>query len=130
MYLAAKQLLIKIDEIIELKEKMFELYLKNQQEKYVIFKNKLESLLYNCTINDLVTVIAICNIGRCERGHRQLADGSTEIFKIDILENEDQLLEKHSKYLRYKTKEELTFYILRNSAVHQNLFEGKLILNF
>lgn len=98
-----------------------------------ISKSVLNDLLQNQNFEALKLMNTISLIGRHERGYQYSSDSaggeSIEIvIEVKILETQEELIEKYSRYLVYKKKEDLINYLLSNYRVHQSLTEGYKIL--
>lgn len=98
-----------------------------------ISKSVLNDLLQNQNFETLKLMKTISLIGRHERGYQYSSDSaggeSIEIvIEVKILETQEELIEKYSRYLVYEKKEDLINYLLSNYRVHQSLTEGYKIL--
>lgn len=92
-------------------------------------KSKLEQVLSNCDLQDLKTIYAVASIGIHERGERHhFYNNTVEIIEIEIKENEEELLNKHSRYIALLTYEELMDFFLHRVTLAPGLIEGKKIL--
>ena len=98
-----------------------------------VSKSILNDLLQNQDLETLKLMKTISLIGRHERGYQYSSDSadgeSIEIvIEVKILETQEELIEKYSRYLVYEKKEDLINYLFPNYKVHQSLSEGYKVL--
>ncbi|MEF3353222.1 hypothetical protein PV403_08540 [Paenibacillus sp. GYB006] len=92
-------------------------------------KSMLKQVLSNCDLQDLKTIYAVASIGIHERGERNhFYNNTVEIIEIEIKENEEELLNKHSRYIALLTHEELMDFFLHRVTLAPGLIEGMKIL--
>ena len=92
-------------------------------------KSMLKQVLSNCDLQDLKTIYAVASIGNHERGERHhFYNNTIEIIEIEIKENEEELLNKHSRYIALLTYEELMDFFLHRVTLAPGLIEGMKIL--
>ncbi|MCM3781549.1 hypothetical protein M3231_01045 [Neobacillus mesonae] len=92
-------------------------------------ESRLELLLRNCTVEDLKVIYAIATIGYHERGERHHYSNNTiEIIEMEIKENDEELLNKHSKYIAFLSRQELIDHFLSHVSMSQGFIEGLKIL--
>ncbi|WP_160031532.1 hypothetical protein [Paenibacillus sp. An7] len=100
-----------------------------QKINITTIKSILEQVLSNCELQDLKTIYAVASIGIHERGERHYFYNNTvEMIVIDIKENEEELLNKHSRYIALLTYEDLIEYFLSVVTLAPGLIEGMKIL--
>lgn len=135
MYLIAQKNVEIINQLIDIYEQSGVLFSSQQssnvQQKINItnIKSMLEQVLSNCDLQDLRTIYAVASIGCHERGERHhFYNNTIEIIEIEIKENEEELLNKHSKYIALLTYEELIEYFLSVVTLAPRLKEGMKIL--
>ncbi|MBD7969468.1 hypothetical protein [Paenibacillus gallinarum] len=92
-------------------------------------KSMLKQVLSNCDLQDLKTIYAVASIGYHERGERHhFYNNTIEIIEIEIKENDEELLNKHSRYIALLTYEELMDFFLHRVTLAPGLIEGMKIL--
>ncbi|GIP43537.1 hypothetical protein J45TS6_19960 [Paenibacillus sp. J45TS6] len=135
MYLIAQKNVGIVNQLIDIYRQSEVLFSPEQsstlQQKINIttIKSKLEQVLSNCDLQDLKTIYAVASIGIHERGERHhFYNNTIEIIEIEIKENEEELLNKHSRYIALLTYEELIEYFLSVVTLAPGLIEGKKIL--
>lgn len=93
-------------------------------------KEKLSYILEQLSVQDLIILRCVHDIGRNERGYRSYTyKQEIETIVIDIQRTPQELLEFYSKYRIYETKKQLMNYIIQRSSVSQYMIEGTKILN-
>ncbi len=102
---------------------------KENKLKISKFRLNLKQILDSCEIEDLRILYAVVSIGYHERGERHYySNNSTEVIELEISENEEELLQKHCRYITFLNKEELIDYFLSRARLTQGLIEGIRIL--
>ncbi|WP_211747109.1 hypothetical protein [Paenibacillus sp. Marseille-Q4541] len=135
MYLIAQKNVMNIKQLIDIYIHSEEIVSSREtsssekKEKCKDIELRLEHVLQKCTLDDLRVIYAVASIGSHERGERHYySNNSIEIIELDIRENEEELIFKHSKYISFLTKEELIEYFLSQAFMTQSLNEGMKIL--
>ncbi|WP_454191203.1 hypothetical protein [Paenibacillus sp. Marseille-Q7038] len=135
MYLIAQKNVGIINQLIDIYRQSEVLFSPEQrsnvQQKINIIniKSMLKQALSNCDLQDLKTIYAVASIGYHERGERHhFYNNTIEIIEMEIKENEEELLKKHSKYIALLTYEELIEYFLSVVTQAPGLIEGMKIL--
>lgn len=135
MYLIAQKNVGIINQLIDIYRQSEVLFLKEQsadaQRKInvVTIKSMLEQVLSNCDLQDLKTIYAVASIGNHERGERHhFYNNTVEMIVIDIKENEEELLNKHSRYIALLSYEELMDFFFHRVILAPGLIEGMKIL--
>lgn len=89
-----------------------------------------KQMIAHCSLDDLKVIYTLSSIGSHERGSREYLYKSAppEIIELEIKESPEELLAKHSRYIKFYSREELEFYILGYTLLASTLQEGLNIL--
>ncbi|MCR8845314.1 hypothetical protein NQ117_16650 [Paenibacillus sp. SC116] len=136
MYLTAQKNVKVLKQLKDIYKQLEDLYASQQnlsvtQHKVKIteIRSKLQAVLHSCELEDLKVIYAVVSIGCHERGERHFyANNTIEIIELELCESEEELLNKHSKYIAFLNEEELSDYFLSQVRLTQDLNEGMKIL--
>lgn len=136
MYLLAQKSIKRIEQLIDIKLIQEEI-MNNDCFSELEKKGRIQTLdekstkmLSRCSVDELKVIYAIVSIGTHERGLRHYSyKDNIEIIELEIIENYEELLAKHMKYIKFYTKKELEDYLFRYTRITAALREGLTILN-
>ena len=138
MYLNAQKNIQKFAQVIEMYRQLDDYYIETERNsdhqedirsKINDIRSRQEQLLHTFDLEDLKTLYAVASIGRHERGERHYYLNNTfEIIELEITENEEELLQKHAKFIVFLNKEELIDYFTSRVSLSQDIYEGMKIL--
>ncbi|MEN1990035.1 hypothetical protein [Paenibacillus hubeiensis] len=92
-------------------------------------ENEKDQLLQSSTLEELVAMRTVMIVGESERGRRLFpGTDNIEIIHLPIELSEHELMEKYSRYLAFKTREELFYVLSRRTDISICFREGMDIL--
>ena len=93
-------------------------------------QDESKQMIAHCSLDDLKVIYTLSSIGSHERGSREYLyeRAAPEIIELEIEESPEELLAKHSRYIKFYSREELEFYILGYTLLALTLQEGLKIL--
>lgn len=92
-------------------------------------ENDKDQLLQSSTLEELVAMRTVMIVGESERGRRLFpGTDNIEIIHLPIELSEHELMEKYSRYLAFKTREELFYVLSRRTDISICFREGMDIL--
>jgi len=99
------------------------------QETVDRLENEKDQLLQSSTLEELVAMRTVMIVGESERGSRLFpGTDNIEIIHLPIELSEHELMEKYSRYLAFKTRDELFYVLSRRTDISICFREGMDIL--